>query len=210
MKTIVLIGTNHIYQARSPRCRPEDAQAFQRFLSEECRQHGIQTVAEEMNPQGLEMSKTAWEVNKKDWESENPDAWPDVDIESILKNCEEALEWHKEGMSIPQRVAKELSLKPLFCDPDGEQRASLEIEYESAIELERDFEHRISAEKADRRIRESRIKREQYWLKRLQEKVPESEYPVLFICGATHVESFSKLLEDNDFDVRCIRDNWEP
>ncbi len=168
MKTIALIGTNHIYQTQSPRCQPEDAQAFQRFLLQVCRQYGIKTVAEELSKQALEMTKEAWEENKKTLERrKGSGAWIEKDLEKVLKRCE-------EGMSIPQRVAKELTRKHLFCDPDGKQRELHGIEDETAIEIERLHHRSISDDEAKRRIHESWTKREHYWLGRLL-KVPESE-----------------------------------
>ena len=210
MKTIALIGTNHIYQTQSPRCQPEDAQAFQCFLLQACRQYGIKTVAEELSTQALEMTREAWEENKKDLERRKESgAWIEEDLEKELKRCEEALKWHTEGMSIPQRAAKELTRKHLFCDPDGKQRALLEIEDETAIEIERLHHRSISDGEAKRRIRESWTKREHYWLGRLLE-VPESEWPVLFICGKEHVERFSTILKQRAFSVTVIRKDWKP
>ena len=211
MKTIGLIGTNHIYQTQSIRCLPEDAEAFQRFLLKECRQYDIKTVAEELNTQALEMTKKAWEENKKDLErrKEN-DAWIEEDLEGELKRCKEALEWHNKGMSIPQRVAAKLSLKHLFCDPDGKQRQLLGIEAEDVIELDQFFNCSISDDDVKRRKRESRTQRECYWLNRLRQEVPQSEWPILFICGADHVGSFSKILEEEGFIVIRIEDHWKP
>lgn len=120
---------------------------------------------------------------------------------------EQALEEAHRNNSIPQQAAKALSLKHLFCDPDGERRALLGIEYETAI-VEVFFD-RVSCDEAKRRKCESRTKRELYWLERLQ-TVPESEWPVLFICGADHVKSFKGILEDNGFSVETIADDWSP
>jgi len=209
MNTIFLIGSEHKYQELDIGCSLEDGQAFQNFLLQVCRQYDIKTVAEELNEEALKDAKKHWEDRKNDLESNRPHLRPEVDGKSELKRCEEALKWHKKGMSVPQRVAKELSLKPLFCDPDGKQRESLGIEDETAIEIERDFERRISADEADRRIRESRTKRERYWLGRL-EPLHESQYPVSFICGADHVNTFSRILKKSNFNVERINRHWKP
>lgn len=204
MKAIYLIGTSHPYQTQG--CKPEDAEAFLCFLSQKCHQHSIKTVAEELNEQALEMTKKSLEETKTRLESTNPTGRALEDLKWIKKALER---W--AGKSVAQEVAAELGLKEfLFCEPDSEQRKLLGIEDEKLIELEWYFERRISADEAKRRIRESRTKREHYWLKRLREKVPKSEYPVLFICGAEHVDTFSKLLEENDFNVTCIYKDWEP
>lgn len=209
LRKIVLIGTSHIYQEWRIRCQSEDAQAFQHLLMKECRQYDIRTVAEESNEQSLKKTQDLWEERKQCLKERKASGEHSEYLENKLKECEEALTWHKKGMSIPQRVAEELTLKHLFCEPDNEQRVSRKIKDEMAIEIERDFERCISAKEADRQIRESRTKRENYWLKRLREKVPESEYPVLFICGAKHVNTFSKLLRESGFNVMCICEYWE-
>ena len=106
-------------------------------------------------------------------------------MEIELKMCEEPLKWHEKDMSVLKRVAEEKPpIEHYFCDPDGKQCTDLRIE------------------------RDNWTKREHYWLDRLQQKVPDSEYPVLFICGADHVDTFSKLLEENDFNVICICKDW--
>ena len=46
-QTIILIGTSHSYQTQA--CKTEDAQAFQWFLLQKCRQSGIKRLAEELN-----------------------------------------------------------------------------------------------------------------------------------------------------------------
>ena len=51
--TVVLVGTSHIYQTAEERCPLQNAQDFQHFLSEACRQYDIRTVAEEMNAEAL-------------------------------------------------------------------------------------------------------------------------------------------------------------
>ena len=204
-QTIILIGTSHSYQTQA--CKTEDAQAFQWFLLQKCRQSGIKRLAEELNKEALQKDRNALEETKIRLvkESKNPEG----PIREDLKWIKKALErW--EGKSVAQKVAAELGLKePLFCDPDSEQRKLLGIEDEKLIELEWDFERRISADEAKRRIRESRTKREHYWLKQLQKNVSESECPVLFICGAEHVNTFSKLLRESGFNVKCICDDWK-
>ena len=196
-----LIGTAHPYQTQG--CKPEDAETFLCFLLQKCHQYGIKTVAEELNEDALELTKKCLEETKEKWEGKNPKGQILEDLKWIKKVLER---W--EGKSIPQKVAAKLSLKPLFCDPGRKQRERLGIEDETALELDCFFDH-ITSDDAERRISESRTKRELYWLERLQE-VPESDWPVLFICGEKHVESFSRLLEDNDFDVNLIEKHWKP
>ena len=235
-RQIVLIGTAHKYQKLSLCCLLKHAQAFQRFLLEKCPQYGIKTVAEEMNEQALEETREEWERYKKvlertDWPKEKLERYKqalekdreDWDqhkkrleskewIKEELMRCGEALEWHKERMSIPQRVAKELSLKPLPCDPNRGQRTKLGIFHENDLRIQPFLNSSppMSEDEIQRQILEGHRKRERYWLEQLQQEVSESEYPVLFICGAKHVDTFSKLLEEHDFNVICICKDWEP
>lgn len=211
METIALIGTKHEYQTQSLECQPEDAQAFQRFLSEKCRQYGIKTVAEEMSKQALEETKEAWERYKKELESKDPKAWPEEleGNEAKLKRCEDALKWHKKGMSIPQRVAKELSLKHLFCDPNMKERTERGIFQENYLRVKSFPNPPMPEDEIKRQLLEGDRRREQYWLERLLTE-PEVEWPVLFICGACHVESFSRILENKGFIVEHIEDDWAP
>jgi hypothetical protein len=50
-------------------------------------------------------------------------------------------------------------------------------------------------------------KRERYWLERLQSFV---EFPVLFILGARHFESFTRLLTQSGFQVFEVVRDWKP
>ncbi len=211
-RKIVLIGTDHKYQKLCPPFQLEHAQDFQRYLLEVCPQYGIKTVAEEMNEQSLEKAKKSWEKFKKDLEGKNncnrlrAEIWARKEEE--LKGCLDALKWHKQGRSIPQRVADKLSLKFHFCDPDTDERKRCEIEDIGVLERMRD-DNDIPSDEAERRINVSWTKRERYWLEQLQKNVSESKYPVLFICGAKHVNTFSKLLRESGFNVKCICDDWE-
>jgi hypothetical protein len=49
--------------------------------------------------------------------------------------------------------------------------------------------------------------REQYWIKEL---ITFDTFPVLFILGASHVESFNGLLTEAAFQPFVIARNWEP
>ena len=199
MKTIALIGTSHAYQRLSllcgpdKRCRLEDIRSFECYLLKVCRQYGIKTVAEEMNEQSLEKAKKSWEKFKKDLEGKNncnrlrAEIWARKEEE--LKRCLDALKWHDEGKSTPRRVAVHLSLRHRYCDPNSNERN----------------EHKIDCE--------DHQKRERYWLKQLL-RAPkpgerEIEWPVLFICGADHVESFSTLLKEGGYRIERINDDWE-
>ena len=48
---------------------------------------------------------------------------------------------------------------------------------------------------------------QEYWLERLQSFV---EFPVLFILGARHFESFASLLTQSGFQVFEVVRDWKP
>jgi hypothetical protein len=84
--------------------------------------------------------------------------------------------------TVGHEVAEERHLSHLLCDPDSSERIALGIS------------------KADT------DKRELEWLRRLT----NAKYPVLFVCGATHVDSFvrhcqkgglASTIEEQDFEV---------
>ncbi len=122
---------------------------------------------------------------------------------------EQALEEVARKESIPQQVANDLSLKHRFCDPNRAQRAHLGIQTDNQIEVDRFCDPTISQDEVARRKRESLMRRELYWLDRLR-TVPESEWPILFICGADHVKSFPTILEERGVIVEHIADDWSP
>lgn len=49
-------------------------------------------------------------------------------------------------------------------------------------------------------------KRETVWCDRL---LSFDKWPVLFVCGANHVESFSSLLAERGLDVEVLESCWE-
>lgn len=85
------------------------------------------------------------------------------------------------GKSLACELASELKIRHAYCDPEKEDRLRLNITAAS--------------------------QRETYWLEKLREF---NIFPVLFILGATHVESFKCLLETHGFDVKILISDWEP
>ena len=190
---------------------------FQSFLSEVRHQNDIKTVAEELNQEALEKAKKHWEGFKKRIDGYNKIGSGMQEFEEqrkrALKQIEKSLKWHKKDMSVLQRVAEEKpSIKHLFCDPDWEERKERKIRCVRHLRKKMDDSSTATDEKKiiKRQIRKEDRKRELYWLERLRLKVPESEWPVLFICGADHVKTFSRILKENDFNVTCICKDWEP
>lgn len=216
-QTIFLIGTKHIYQTQGKQgpewCKPGEGPAFKDFLLKMGRRYRIKTLVEELNRQALKEHREELMKIKKEFEGYKTTGLGMKALEEerkiALDQMEETIKRWVKDKSIPQEVAKELPCKYLFCDPDSKQRDLLGIEDADRLDLDCFFEG-ITSDEAERRKNESWTKRESYWLEQLQKEVSESEYPVLLICGAKHVDTFSKLLEENDFNVTCICKDWEP
>ena len=119
----------------------------------------------------------------------------------------EALAEVKRNESIPQRVAKDLSLKHRFCDPNREERGKLGIFQENYLRIKSFPNPPMPEDEIKRQLLEGDRRREQYWLECLLTE-PQVEWPVLFICGADHVKSFERILKDKGFSVECIAEDW--
>lgn len=85
------------------------------------------------------------------------------------------------GDSFPYRVAIEIGLPHRYCDPDADTRRALSIV--------------------------SMKQREQYWIKEL---ITFDTFPVLFILGADHIDSFEGLLVESALQPFVIARDWEP
>jgi hypothetical protein len=101
------------------------------------------------------------------------------------ENNTDVLKKFSATKSIASAVASEIGIEHLFCEPSIQERAQLgitDIAYPSDIE-----------------------KRENFWLEKLK-KVKET--PILFILGADHVGSFSKLANNSGFAVSVIEEYY--
>ena len=111
----------------------------------------------------------------------------------IAAICEEnhpdALAEHNLLKSVPELIAKSLQLKHLHCDPNLQERALLGIRQEASIRLQ-NWPKMIREEDVIAQMREANCLRETYWLQKVSEL---NVWPILFICGATHVESLTQL-----------------
>ena len=116
----------------------------------------------------------------------------------------EALTQRDRKNSVPESVARELSLPHKYCDPDREMQARLGIADEGGIiamgcmrgQSRRDIRALVYAE---------RRKREPLWKSELEIL---GLWPVLFICGSWHVPSFSSLLETAGHPTSVVHRNW--
>ncbi len=116
----------------------------------------------------------------------------------------EALGETKCSTSVLMRIAKSLGVAHRFCDPNRRERVELQIDQESNIRAQALLPGWSEAEIAQRVI-ESHAKRERYWLAHLRGL---DQWPVLFVCGAGHVASFSQLLEQERITAHVAADDW--
>lgn len=102
--------------------------------------------------------------------------------------------------SIPCEVAAKMRIEHCYCEPSFAQRASLGLPAIGTESLPEEERGPVIA------------KREKFWLSRLCTKLDQS---ILFICGASHVESFADLLRSNGIAVEILepyfgREIYEP
>ena len=87
--------------------------------------------------------------------------------------------WRVRGDSFPYRVAKKIGWPHRYCDPDEATQKASNM---------------------------TDAQREQYWIKEL---IKFDTFPVLFILGADHVESFKRLLIESGFQPFVVELNWQ-
>jgi hypothetical protein len=89
--------------------------------------------------------------------------------------------------SIAQEAATSIGVPHLFCDPTYAERTDLAL-------LER------SADCGDAR-------RESEWLQRIAGR---DAFPLLMICGANHVDPFTRMCSEAGYEVIVIEPDWAP
>ena len=93
------------------------------------------------------------------------------------------------AQSMCAAIANELDICHRYCDPDNQQRSALGVRHKNVIKAD-GWLYEWSQKKIEQEIRTSHSIREQYWLEKLLDL---DRWPVLFVCGACHVESFPAL-----------------
>ena len=118
----------------------------------------------------------------------------------------EALAENGCAASIPMQVASELQIPHRFCDPNRAERGKLGIRQENDIRAQAFVSNStLSESEIAARIAESHAKRERYWLEQIRDL---DVWPVLFICGADHVTSFCRLLEQQGIATHIVAEDW--
>jgi len=108
-------------------------------------------------------------------------------------------------ISIPQQVARSLSLPHAFCEPDRSERETLGIKDENNIRgwafLNNALESTIQCQIA-RHVR----KREQEWCRRILQL---SCSPILHICGRDHISTFPSIARCYGMEVQIVHPDWD-
>ena len=118
---------------------------------------------------------------------------------------EQGLAEAEKSASVPQLMARSLGLSHVFCEPDRRESVALGIEQENEIRVSAHLNGR-SEEDVQIALREQFLKRESVWLQRVEEL---GAWPVLFICGANHVPSFSALLGQSGVSCEVLHADWQ-
>jgi len=108
--------------------------------------------------------------------------------------------------SICEILANELGFRHCLCDPDKVARQALGIRQKNDIRLE-GFRNDWELKATQKRVLEEYRKREEIWLSQVEEF---QDYPVLFVCGANHVKSFSSLLRSKGIRLKVLSKDWAP
>ena len=118
----------------------------------------------------------------------------------------EGLANYNGNNSVPFRVATELALPHRYCDPTSPERVLSGITGPGEVRLDAQRQGLSEDETAKRLVAEEH-KREQYWLRKLQE---QNVWPTLFVCGAKHVSHFKLLLDSAGHLAHVFIEDWTP
>lgn len=112
--------------------------------------------------------------------------------------------WRAERV-IGEEVAKANKLSHAFCEPSEEERKELGIEGENAIlkkmlgiAFNPGEDKKPEVQKA---MAEDFHKRESYWYEVLAKYIEDD---TVFICGYSHIDSFSKMLGDKGCEFELL------
>lgn len=139
------------------------------------------------------------------------------DIKAIGEEMsEEALKHWEREISIPKLFAKEHpEISHKYCDPDREEQRKHGIKQSGYYSQGRQFSDKLqppdvkNLSQKEAEILEwlEDLKREPIWLCEILEL---NCWPLLFICGSKHVDSFKKLLDNESLNASIISKNWMP
>ena len=118
----------------------------------------------------------------------------------------EAIRLNKAIDSVARVVALSANVGHRLVDPDSKTRESLGIPSEKQIRETLGLGRSLSSDelaRLDGAKAKYHIIREKYWLSQIQED--HNGANILFICGDSHVESFSSLLRSEGYPITVLR-----
>lgn len=139
------------------------------------------------------------------------------DIKAIGEEMsEEALKFWGREISIPRLFTQENpTISHKYCDPEREEQKKFGIKQSGYFSQGRQLPeilqspdvNNLSEEEAKQLEWQEDLKREPIWLCKILEL---NRWPLLFICGSDHVDSFKKLLDSESLSASIIDNNWKP
>ncbi|MBL8511903.1 MAG: hypothetical protein JNM52_09685 [Betaproteobacteria bacterium] len=127
----------------------------------------------------------------------------------------EQIKRDRRDKTLPNQLALAFATPHRYCDPNFKQRNKLGICDTGYIKIcaaikrtyaDDDEKEQINKKEA-LELHQNFEKREKYWISQL---IEFDRWPVLFICGALHVESFKKLASQDGFEVTVLESDWSP
>ncbi len=118
---------------------------------------------------------------------------------------EDGLSEHNVRRSVLQQEAAALGLPHCFCEPSRDERVALGVQQENDLRVQA-WMNGWSETDIQRRMLDEFRKRETVWCDRL---LKLDAWPVLMVCGANHVPSFSALLAERDMVGEVLERCWE-
>lgn len=106
--------------------------------------------------------------------------------------------------SVPRNEARALSLPHRYCDPNREERTRLGIQDESRIRVKGQMQGRTTAQIEEELFAQIRT-RELYWRDQISTL---DAWPILFICGSSHVLPFSDLIRQSGSEAIILEGDW--
>lgn len=124
--------------------------------------------------------------------------------------CREAVIRNHATESVCESIAKALRIPHRHCDLNWAQREALGVPLPGQVRLRATWE-KWPSEKAETAVAEAEVVlsriRERRWMNRI---VALNCWPLLFVCGANHVESFRALLKARGIVVDVAHRDWVP
>lgn len=128
-----------------------------------------------------------------------------VDLIAETLNQEEISQYKLASDSVARLAARDINIRHLFCDPDMEERRLLGIKTKNELAQELGYSNPWPLEQnkeLEKIVRGFWPLREKFWLARILEKKFKR---AIFIFGDYHIESFSKLLGENEISCEVIK-----